>query len=108
MIGNASDYRRLPKHLNVQLPPIRAVEDGLRVGKGGSRTRLGNEAEFNDWLEARQPLDSVSAYSAARKAMTEVSDARVVLGGKMGLLDNPGDTYQGAMPGIIQEAIFCP
>ena len=38
--------------------------------------------------------------------MTEVSDARVVIGGKMGLLDSPGDAYHGAMPGIIEEAIL--
>jgi len=85
---------------------IRSVDDGLRVGKGDSIIRLRNDAEFKNWLDARKGLDSVSAYSAARKAMTEVSDARVVLGGKMGLLNNPGDTYHGAMPGIIEEAIF--
>lgn len=93
-------------HIEDNLLPIRAVEDGLRVGKGGSRIRLGNVAEFKSWLDARQALDSVPAYSAARKAMTEVSEARVVLGGKMGLLNKPGDAYEGAMPGIIEEAIF--
>lgn len=93
-------------HIEDNLLPIRAVEDGLRLGKGGSRIRLGNDAEFKSWLDARKTLDSISAYSAARKAMTEVSDARVVLGGKMGLLNNPGDTYQGAMPGIVEEAIL--
>jgi hypothetical protein len=93
-------------HLEDNLIPIRAVEDGVRVGKGASRLTLGGDAEFQDWLGARRVLDSVGAYTASRWATTALSDARVVLGGKMGVLDEPEDAYQGIMPGIVEEAIF--
>ncbi|MGE7471992.1 hypothetical protein ACQKLX_21315 [Bosea sp. NPDC003192] len=93
-------------HIEDNLLPIRAVEDGLRIGNGGQRTRLRNDAEFKSWLNAKHELDSVTAYSAVRKAVTGISDARVLLGGKMGLLDNPSDAYKGTMPGIIEEAIL--
>lgn len=93
-------------HIEDNLLPIRAVEDGLRIGEGQSRIRLADDGQFKNWLNARMAVDSVAAFSFARKAMTEVSDARVLLGGKMGLLDRPSDAYQGAMPGIVEEAIF--
>jgi hypothetical protein len=93
-------------HIENSLVPIRAVENGLRVGEGISRVRLADDTQFKRWLDSKRVVDNVIAYSAARKAMTEVSDARVVLGGKMGLLDHPSDAYQGAMPGIIEEAIL--
>ena len=93
-------------HIEDDLLPIRAVEDGLRIGKGQSRTRLYDDAQFRNWLNERNTVDGVTAFSLARKAMTDVSDARVLLGGKMGLLNDPSDAYQGAMPGIIEEAIL--
>lgn len=93
-------------HLDGGLLPIRAVEDGLRIGKGQSRIRLTDDAQFKSWLGQKPVLDDVRAYSSARKALIEISDARVVLGGKMGLIDHPGDIYQGAMPGVVEEAIF--
>lgn len=93
-------------HIEGGLVPIRSVEDGLRVGRGASSVRLRNDEEFRIWLEAKSQLDSASAFSAARESMTHVSQARVVLGGKMGLLDVPDDAYQGAMPGIVEETLL--
>lgn len=93
-------------HIDGNLVPIRAVGNGLRVGRGGSSKRLGGDGEFRTWLDAKPVLDHASAFSAAREAMTRVSHGRVVLGGKMGLLDDPCDGYQGAMPGIVEEAIL--
>lgn len=93
-------------HIENSLIPIRAVENGLRVGEGKSRVRLADDTQFKRWLESKRVTEKVNAYSAARKAMTDVSHARVVLGGKMGLLDYPSDAYQGTMPGIIEEALF--
>lgn len=58
------------------------------------------------WLDAIPSLDSVQAFSAVREAMTGISDARVVLGGKMGLLNDPGDLYEGAMPGVVEETLL--
>lgn len=93
-------------HIEDNLLPVRAVEDGLRIGEGQSRIRLADDAQFSNWLNARIAVDSVTAFSLARKAMTNVSDARVLLGGKMGLLNHPSDAYLGAMPGIVEEAIL--
>lgn len=93
-------------HLKNDLYRLRAVDDGLRIGEGSSRQRITNSVQFESWLDAIEVVECTSAYSAARKAMTEMVDARVVLGGKMGLLDCPGDAYQGAMPGIIEETIL--
>jgi hypothetical protein len=93
-------------HIDGNLVPIRAVDDGLRVEKGVSSKRLRSEGEFRTWVDAKPILDDAPAFSAAREAMTRTSHARVVLGGKMGLLDDPRDAYQGAMPGIVEEAIL--
>jgi hypothetical protein len=38
--------------------------------------------------------------------VAELADARVILGGKMGILAEPRDAYEGAMPGIAEEAIM--
>jgi SLOG cluster2 len=93
-------------HIEDNLLPIRAVEDGLRIGEGRSRIRLGDHAQFENWLSTKRTANNLAAFSLARKAVTEVSDARILLGGRMGLLDHPNDAYQGAMPGIVEEAIF--
>lgn len=93
-------------HWEGSLLSIRAVENGLSIGKGKSRIRINNEDQFKKWIDAERAGDSILAYSAAREAMTKISHARIVLGGKMGLIDVPHDAYQGKMPGIIEEAIF--
>lgn len=93
-------------HIDGELIPVRTVEDGLRVGRGASSTRIRSVGDFRSWLDAKPKFDSALAFSAAREAMTRISDARVVLGGKMGLLNNPRDAYQGAMPGVVEEALL--
>lgn len=93
-------------HFENTLLPVRAVADGLRIGEGKSRIRLADDGQFASWLSAGKAADGVTAYSSARKAVTKVCDARIILGGKMGLLDHPQDAYLGAMPGIVEEAIY--
>lgn len=93
-------------HIDGDLVLVRAVDDGLRAGRGALSTRMRSDGEFRSWLDAKPELDSTSAFSAAREAMTRISDARIVLGGKMGLLNDPRDAYQGAMPGIVEEALL--
>lgn len=93
-------------HMDRDLVPLRAVEDGLRIGTGASGIRLRSDGEFRSWLDAKPELNTASAFSAAREAITRLSDARVVLGGKMGLLNDPRDAYEGAMPGIVEEALL--
>ncbi|PWE52531.1 hypothetical protein DEM27_30665 [Metarhizobium album] len=78
----------------------------MRIGEGKSRIRLADSEQFASWLSAGKAADSVTAYSSARKAMTKVSDARIILGGKMGLLGYPQDAFLGATPGIVEEAIY--
>lgn len=93
-------------HIDGDLVPLRAVEDGLRIGRGASGIRLRSDGALRSWLDAKIELDTTSAFSAAREAMTRFSDARVVLGGKMGLVNDPRDAYEGAMPGIVEEALL--
>jgi len=70
------------------------------------------ELEIIDSHEALQKLlgpahaKPSDAYTSARKAMTRMTIGRVVTGGKMGLKDLPDDHYEGAMPGVIEEAIL--
>lgn len=93
-------------HIDGALVHLRAVEDGLRIGKGDLAVRLRSDVEFRNWLGSKPTLESTSAFSAARKATSSISDAWVGLGGKMGLLNDPNDAYQGAMPGIIEEVLL--
>ena len=38
--------------------------------------------------------------------MVRMVTGRVVMGGRMGVMDQPGDRYEGKMPGIVEEAIL--
>ena len=60
---------------------------------------------FVEWLETIPLVDPPIAFSRARRAMRKFIDGRIILGGKMGLVDDPHDAYQGVMPGIFEEAI---
>ncbi|WP_137133105.1 hypothetical protein [Rhizobium sp. FY34] len=93
-------------HFQNALLLARSVDDGLRIGEGPSRIRLADDEQFRAWLGLVKAVETATAYSSARKAVTGLSNARILLGGKMGLLDNPQDAYLGAMPGIVEEAIF--
>ncbi|OXT01969.1 hypothetical protein B7H23_03260 [Notoacmeibacter marinus] len=80
------------------------------VRPGGGGIRLGDEVVSNDmqlskWFAAVAPRNAAEGYRTTRRMMSSRVDARVVMGGKMGVLSDPGDTYQGAMPGIVEEAI---
>jgi len=46
------------------------------------------------------------ALTQMRKIMTAATSARIVMGGKMGLLNIPTDHYQGNMPGVVEEALL--
>lgn len=78
---------------------------------GGNGVRLGNEVVQDDvalaaWLDESPTSDTAAAHTAARRMATTRTQARVVLGGKMGVLANSRDAYQGAMPGVAEEAIM--
>ena len=82
--------------------PARPGGGGIRLGSAV----VSNEAEFVAWLDEAPRADEATAHTIARRMVTMQSDARVVLGGKMGVLSNPKDAYQGAMPGVAEEAIM--
>jgi hypothetical protein len=90
------------------LVPFRRSSDGLLIGATGGRPSLllKNSTAFHAWQSALPPKDDGAAFSTVRNLVTTLTDARIAMGGKMGLLDNPDDHYQGAMPGIIEEAIM--
>jgi SLOG cluster2 len=77
----------------------------LAAPLSGNGIKIDSEQAFQAWLGP--PLGKPSdAYSAARKAMAQLTVGRVVMGGKMGLKERPEDHYEGAMPGVIEEAIL--
>jgi hypothetical protein len=87
--------------------PVRRSARGLLVGaKGGSRVEIGDDASLAAWLAGFPVVERARGFTAARELSAERVAARVSLGGKMGLLGNAEDQYEGAMPGIAEEAIL--
>ncbi|MGR9193125.1 hypothetical protein [Rhizobium beringeri] len=84
---------------------FRRAADGLLVGSAGEVPSLliKDEAAFVAWQSSLPRVDDAVAFTIARKAVTVMTEARIAMGGKMGLLNNPNDHYQGAAPGIIEE-----
>lgn len=77
---------------------------------GGNGIRLGEEVvsdgpQLAAWFASVPNRPSTEGFSAARRMVSERADARVIMGGKMGVISEPADTYAGAMPGIVEEAI---
>jgi hypothetical protein len=77
----------------------------LALASPGNEVKIESRAALQDLLG---PIRAKPAegLTAARLAMTRMTVGRVVMGGKMGLKDRPDDHYQGAMPGVIEEAIL--
>ncbi|CAN7700284.1 hypothetical protein [Mesorhizobium sp. LjRoot246] len=90
------------------LVPFRLAADGLLVGGGvdSAPTLLEDATAFSRWLSTLAPVVEEIAFTAAREAVCTLTDARIAMGGKMGLQNNASDLYRGAMPGIIEEAIL--
>lgn len=72
----------------------------------GTPEAVGSDDEWRRWLGRRPVTPRIAAYTAARKAVTNAADARVALGGKMGLEAQKSDQYEGDMPGIAEEALM--
>src|SRR5258708_35915254 len=77
----------------------------LAEPSSGGGIKLQSHEALRDWLgpPGVKPSD---AYAAAREAMAPMTVGRVVMGGKMGLKERPDDRYEGAMPGVIEEAMM--
>jgi len=72
----------------------------------GADTVVRDDADLLAWFGEVPAVEPGAAYSAARQEIAARVDACVVLGGKMGVLSQPNDTYFGAMPGVAEEAIL--
>jgi hypothetical protein len=77
----------------------------LAMPSSGGGIKIHSHEALQDWLGPPRAKPS-DAYSAARRAMTSMTIGRVVMGGKMGLKERPDDRYEGAMPGVIEEAMM--
>ncbi len=80
----------------------RAVAGGIRLGE----SVVSDDVQLAGWFKAEPAPDRAAALSKARNMVAQRSDARVILGGKMGILDQPKDQFEGAIPGIAEEAIL--
>lgn len=81
----------------------RVRQDSIQLD---GETRVRNDAELAQWFDEAAPLQVGPAYGAARRIVSNLAAARVVVGGRMGILDIPEDAYQGDFPGIAEEAIL--
>lgn len=93
-------------HVGGALLLARHVEDGVRIGEGANRIRVTNGSEFAQWLGSVPPAEPVAALTSARLAMARLADATIVLGGRMGIVGLANDAYEGALPGVVEEAML--
>ena len=93
-----------PEHSNLPQSELRRLDETLEPS---CRLRFlnqdGNVVDYrSERAEDPNPntdhASAAAAYSAMRRYMTTISDARVVVGGKLA-------GFKGAMPGIVEEAI---
>lgn len=85
-----------------ELVPVRPGDGGIRFADEVVR----GETDLVEWMRQVPVGEVATAHTMARRLVTARADARVVLGGKMGVLADPTDHYQGAMPGVAEEAIM--
>lgn len=94
-----------PEHLKLSRRELDDIDRAL-----GTRGRIvcldtsGNELQGVLRTKANDPepfpsADAPQAYSSMRRRLTALSDARVLIGGRL-------SGFAGAMPGIVEEAIF--
>ncbi|MBT9473844.1 MAG: hypothetical protein V4514_01725 [Pseudomonadota bacterium] len=86
---------------------VRASNAALLIGEANpGRRTVEDEAGWEAWLASHPVIDPYTAYTVARAAVTAEADARIAIGGKLGVTDNAADRYEGAIPGIFEEAIM--
>lgn len=87
--------------------PVRRSAAGLLIGaKGDARVEVGDDASLKAWLAATPAAENAAGFTAARRLGAQRTAARVSFGGKMGQVALAEDRYEGAMPGIAEEAIL--
>ena len=88
--------------------PVRIQDGGLLVRDAeGGHAKLGSQDALAAWLSAFPELSLEQGYTAARHIVTARMQARVAMGGRMGIKAlRDADRYAGAAPGIAEEAIL--
>lgn len=92
-----------PEHRTTPLSQLKRLDETLEPS---CRLRFldanGNEVDYRSGRrespEAGPDPNAAAAYSAMRRYMATISDARVLVGGQLA-------GFKGAMPGIVEEAI---
>jgi hypothetical protein len=93
--------------IGAQLYAAHRIGDELLIGEKGTRRKhFADEAQYAAWLGAFPVEDLAAGYTQARQAVSQMTVGRISMGGKMGLVGRDDDQYQGAMPGIAEEAIL--
>jgi hypothetical protein len=103
----AQGTARVEMVLNGTAYPVRRSPGGLLVGaRGGTRVEVADDASLTAWLASTPASETAAGFTAARRLGAARTAARISFGGKMGLLALAEDRYEGAMPGIAEEAIL--
>lgn len=89
-----------------QALPIRASGATLLVGEPTDRRAITTADEFQVWLAETAPTPAAQALSIMRSAQSRDTDGRVAMGGKMGIVGRADDQYEGAQPGLTEEALL--
>ena len=92
--------------IGAQLLDVRLSGEDLIIGSKLQPRRVGNQNDWEEWLGGFEAAAPTHAFTAARGAVTAQTQARVALGGKMGIIENREDEYQGSMPGVVEESIM--
>ena len=82
--------------------PARPRGNDIRLGE----EVLKNEQQLAAWFATEPPRPETEGFSLARRMVSVCADARVIMGGKMGILSDCADAYDGAIPGVVEEAIM--
>jgi hypothetical protein len=98
-------YLALPEHQKLSLSEL--DETDRELGTWGRLITLDEEGSPISWRNGRPPEGSLvesaeqrqASFSSLRRFMTEDTEARVLLGGQL-------RRFEGAMPGVIEEALF--
>jgi hypothetical protein len=85
---------------------LRASGTALRISKDGIGVSLETAPDLESWLTKFEPVPDSGAYTKMREIQAANTDGRVAMGGKMEILENPQDAYEGTMPGIAEEALL--
>jgi hypothetical protein len=90
-----------------QLRTVRHIDGDLLIGeKGSNRASIRDEAQFSTWLKGFPAVTIADGFSQARQAVSHLVEGRVAMGGRMGIVGLASDQYEGALPGIAEEAIL--